>query len=457
MKKYSLILLVCLIALMGCNTSNPEPEQAPGEVTYIFYAQTDESLETPIRANLAELVKASTDQLHQTYVAFNFDEKIVAKGNPAYIEQACSNGKTETIQTIAAFANMPKMWTPEKLAEIIKKAKAKLPAKKYVLIFSGHGDGYTFWGDDKVAVKSTPSGGDKMPGLTLADIKEGIRLSGLTKDELLMLVIDACWCGSIEYAGELSSSAQYLLASPTLTPGRGGNYTSLVDKLRGGKALQPQSFETVMTEYMHQLCNDPSNNGWNNDGGSNTLITLTRLSEMPGVLNALGNYMDAAMPRRDGLGTAKVQREFDSVVINKTFNYSLSTDTPNSVGRYYDINSFLKQVTTLLNNAAVTERYNSFVAQTKKAIVAYKHTPQFAQETGTTNPIRWTGKGVNVIQPGVDYTWNFYCAWTGAYVDVDDGSVSENYKKLQVSKVGKLNAYLETYYVHNSDLRYKFF
>lgn len=338
------------------------------------------------------------------------------------------------------------MWTTEFFTDILNDAKQRLPADKYILILSGHGDGYTLFGDGEfpIASKTVPQGMDNMPGLALAQIKEGIENSNITPSELQMIYLDACLMSGMEYGAELAGLSQYMLANPTTTPGIGGNYQDLVNLLKNGALNDNTTFESQIKIYMDDMVNNSGELWWNNSYSQNTMIMFTRLFNMPNVTAALGEYMSEFVNLRNGL-QVEAQASLDTLILQSTFNYSLTLSDQTSQGTVdafypvYDIASCLYSINTLIGSTNLLSLYDDFIDARNQALVYYAHTPTFEQNTSSSYWI--SGYGDNVIQSGVPYSWSVSLIWSGAYTNYAPKSQA-NYQTLQVCKVGNLNEWL---------------
>lgn len=138
---------------------------------------------------------------------------------------------------------------PKNLVEFIKWGVKNYPAKKYILLLSDHGGGYTPHDDTPTSLLSKGliyddgnpdqswSGNSH---LTIGELTDAISASGI-KPEVIYL--DACLMNSIEYQFELKDLANYLILSTFIVPGLGGNYTSLVNE------LATNNIETALSNF----------------------------------------------------------------------------------------------------------------------------------------------------------------------------------------------------------------
>lgn len=97
---------------------------------------------------------------------------------------------------------------------------ARFPAKRYALVFSDHGQGWS-----GVCVDETAGKGDDV--LDLSEIQEA--LAGVGKLELIGF--DACLMGNLEVAATVAPFARFMVASEELEPETGWNFAPLLERL----------------------------------------------------------------------------------------------------------------------------------------------------------------------------------------------------------------------------------
>ena len=108
------------------------------------------------------------------------------------------------------------------LKTFIEFAKSNYKAEQYALIMWGHGTGWRYSGQTKAVAFDDKSD-------SYISVKElGLAL----KDQSLCVIgFDTCFGSVFETLYELKDCAQYIVASPGLTPAAGWNYKSLLNEL----------------------------------------------------------------------------------------------------------------------------------------------------------------------------------------------------------------------------------
>lgn len=133
------------------------------------------------------------------------------------------------------------LFQPDSIASFIKYAVKQAPAKDYILVFSGHGNGYSLYEDIPIATKSTVSD-DNFDGdtaISMYQVKEGIKRSGVN---IALLAFESCEMGQIEVVAELQNSAKYMMASGHSISGLG--YPQFINAL-----LDQEDFLVCCTEF----------------------------------------------------------------------------------------------------------------------------------------------------------------------------------------------------------------
>lgn len=177
------------------------------------------------------------------------------------------------------------------LGDFIKWSKEQYPdAKRTILVIAGHGLGWRLENDGLVDSNSGQSRSllfrddnlTEVDSLTLNETIEGIRQGGGVD----LLYTDDCLMCMYENIYGYANCAKYLLSSFNEIPGRGGNYSHLLNLLKGS-GNNDQEFEDAMCKYV-DVCT--SNDWW----GKDTLIysdlgfyNLTKLDLLTPVLKKL--------------------------------------------------------------------------------------------------------------------------------------------------------------------------
>ncbi len=125
------------------------------------------------------------------------------------------------------------------LEHFIGTAMKRYPAKHYLVVLSGFGNGPS----EGILTDENPSGSMSIPALRAAldNIKDGFTeyLKAAPQGEIDILGFDSCLMSMVEVASELSGTVRYLVASEGTTPSTGWSYRKILEK------MQPTDPETV--------------------------------------------------------------------------------------------------------------------------------------------------------------------------------------------------------------------
>ena len=166
-----------------------------------------------------------------------------------------------------------KMFAPENISSFIKYAVEKAPASQYLFFVTGHGDGYNLAAD--IPLTKTTATDEKFednPGISMYQIKEGIRQSGV---QLALLGYQSCEMGQIEVISELQGAASYIMASGHTISDFG--YTNMIEAMRDG-----DPFKTALEDLVRGSLNEnlPQK-------GGNANFHVTDMEKLPAFLGAL--------------------------------------------------------------------------------------------------------------------------------------------------------------------------
>jgi hypothetical protein len=178
-------------------------------------------------------------------------ENIAETGNGCYVYTGNQN---DTImvnrETIKGFKNTGYYGTgntgaASELTGFINYSKNNLQSEKYILDIWSHGDG---WGEDYYAkIKSryiAVDEGDR-DSLDMWEVESAIKNSEIPKIDIIYM--DACLMGGIEVAYQLKDVSDYLVFSPELTPGPGGEYKGIINGINKSN-FNSESMAVIIAE-----------------------------------------------------------------------------------------------------------------------------------------------------------------------------------------------------------------
>ena len=231
-----LILCVgCLFLTTACSDDDPEPLPS-GEClrTVLVYMAADNSLSGLEQTDLNELktgmAALGTTNIHLLVYIDNKSQK------PKLVEYVANNGKvTESvIKTYDARNSVGVDETREVFNDVFGDSRFK--AQSYGLVYWSHGDGWI----------PNPLPSTRWIGQDTGNGTHYMNISDLVSilDEAPhfdFILFDACFMLSVEVGYELRDYADYILGSPTETPGTGAPYDKILPYMFAEDAAIPMA------------------------------------------------------------------------------------------------------------------------------------------------------------------------------------------------------------------------
>lgn len=214
---YNTLTFISLaIGLGSCSSDEPTPvtpDEPSTPRTVLVYIVAENNLSSQAPRDLQEMREAS--------VAGHFgDSRLLVyydiKNNEPELIEINSDGSTTTLKS---YSNEVMSVTSQRLEEVIADSRAIALARKYGLIFWGHGTGYVQDGLPSTLSYGGEDKGNKsywMNSTTMAQVLE--------KKNFDWIYFDCCFMACIETVYELRHATDYILASATELPGEGMPY-----------------------------------------------------------------------------------------------------------------------------------------------------------------------------------------------------------------------------------------
>jgi hypothetical protein len=244
---------------MGAATARREAPAAQAPVTkewavYVFM-KPDAALEAAAVADIEEMKRAtSNDQVHVVVQLERVND----------VERLSIEGGQETQIRPEGRVYAPK----DSLFRFVEWANESYPASRRMLVIWGHsrGVGIDLTGprpgaealglrsSGRMARRSSPSG-PPADGLKLSEVEHATK--PLAKPgrgaRLDILGFDACYMSSLEYACELASQADYLVAAQGYMRRSGWDYRAVLNVLAGAKTASPLQLADCIVEQASTL------------------------------------------------------------------------------------------------------------------------------------------------------------------------------------------------------------
>ena len=396
---FLLWLFACMLILSACSKSdelNPDPSPDPNEIpqppqagstanrTVLIYMAADSNLgQNGFASNdlqeISEAIRTMDKNLYtrnnlliyydqysetQTPILFRYvkaGELRTSDTDPSKQEMVVT-AKQEIIKN---FGVEMVSTNPSVIQEVMDLAFGTYPANSYAFVYWSHGDGWlpgmTGMSQSIAALRSRSAirwigvdqnnNSSNTSNASKTGIPELAEVLKKAPKKLDFIMFDACFMMSIEAAYELRNCANYMIASPTETPGPGGPYTQLVPSMFSSDAAK-QIADTYFKFYDNKYNPDVTNSNSNWTGGvSMTVLDLSKLEVL-------------AMATKNALSDTKID---NSDLRQNIFDYDKRNSTSH-VG-YYDMQGLMEKI-------LYPEGYLDWLSAYQSALTYWKTTPK---------------------------------------------------------------------------------
>src|SRR5689334_13835608 len=180
---------------------------------------------------------------------------------------------------------------PQTLIDFVTWAVQNYPARKYALVMSDHGGGWTGGFSDMLA----PSYSDLSIPEIVSSIEQIRQNTGVDKFE--MIGFDACLMGQIEVFGSLYPYSNYMVASEEVEPGYGWSYAAWLAQLAqdpsvNGAGLSQAIVSTYVTNDTLLMGGRASSDEIAQEE-STTTLSAVESARVPDVIGAMNQFVSA--------------------------------------------------------------------------------------------------------------------------------------------------------------------
>lgn len=254
---------------------------------------------------------------------------------------------------------------PDSLTSFINWAAKVCPAKKYILILSDHGGGYT--PDDDLPEQPQTRGViyDDARSSKHFTVSSLHRALANAKVHLNTVYMDACLMNTVEYQFELKDVADYLILSTFLVPGYGGRYDILVDKL----GEYPNDIEAAFTAYNRESVDFWDDNLNEFDYHDMSVIRTAELDAFGEKFRAFTDKLVTAYQS----GDEELKQKIDACTASafRVYNYNPSYDIVDYFTRIY-----------MFAPGVIDEQFFNELEEAFNRTVVSKHTSRFLESHG---------------------------------------------------------------------------
>ena len=259
---------------------------------------------------------------------------------------------------------------PQTLIDFMTWAIQKYPAKKYALIMSDHGGGWTGGFSDM----SAASYSDLSILEIVSSIEQVRQNTGVDKFELIGF--DACLMGQIEVFGSLYPYSNYMVASEEVIPGYGLSYAAWLGELAQNPAMDGNGLsQSIISTY---VTNDIYLTGGRASADeiaqeeSTTTLSAIQSAQVPDVIGAMNQFV-----------TAITEVDQSLVAEGRTYSRSYQSLFGEEVSpSFIDLGNFAEVLTTLTDDTTVQQTAVQLETAIASAVVAEKHGTNMAGSNG---------------------------------------------------------------------------
>jgi hypothetical protein len=250
---------------------------------------------------------------------------------------------------------------PQTLIDFVTWTIRNYPAKKYALVMSDHGGGWTGgFSDMSVASASALS----MPEI-VSSMEQVRQNTGLDKFELIGF--DACLMGQIEVFGSLYPYANYMVASEEVIPGYGWSYAAWLGQLAQNPSVDGSGMsQSIISTY---VTNDTLLSGGRASADevaqeeATTTLSAVQSARLPDVIGAMNQFVSAIAEFDQGLVA-------EARTYTRSYFSAFGAEVPSS---FIDLGNFAEILMTLTDDAGIQQAAVQLKTAISSAVVAEKH------------------------------------------------------------------------------------
>ncbi|HMD82176.1 MAG TPA: clostripain-related cysteine peptidase, partial [Anaerolineales bacterium] len=251
---------------------------------------------------------------------------------------------------------------PQTLVGFVTWAIQNYPAKKYALVLSDHGGGWTGGFSDMTSSRNSDL---SMPEI-ISSIEQIQQNTGVDKFE--MIGFDACLMGQIEIFGSLYPYANYMIASEEVIPGYGWSYAAWLEQLAQNPAMDGGGLSSsIVSTYVVNdvLLIDELRASADEIAQEESTTTLSAIesARVPDVIGAMNQFV-AAMATLDQSIVAEARTYTRSYF--SLFGEEVSPS-------FIDLGNFSEVLASLTDDTSAQQAAIQLQTAIASAVVAEKH------------------------------------------------------------------------------------
>jgi hypothetical protein len=344
------------------------------EWTIISYSAADDDvLEGNMWFDINEMeLVGSTDQVNIVVQIDRYERGFDGDGDwtdtRRYLVQRDNDLNSITSPVVESIGEAD-MGDPQTLVDFVTWAITNYPAKKYALIMSDHGGGWTGGFSDL----SVPESALTMPEIVSA-MDQIRQATGVDKFE--MMGFDACLMAQIEVFGMLYPYSNYMVASEEVIPAYGWSYAAWLGQLTqnptmDGSGISSAIVSTYVTNdtYLTEVRASPDEISQEE---ATTTLSAIESARVPEVIGAMNQFVTAAASIDQG--TVAEARTY-------TRNY-LSLFGEDVAPSFIDLGNFSEVLASMTEDGGVQQAATQLQIAIDSAVVSEKHGENMAGSNG---------------------------------------------------------------------------
>jgi hypothetical protein len=250
---------------------------------------------------------------------------------------------------------------PQTLINFVTWAVQNYPAKKYALVMSDHGGGWTGGFSDM----TTASYSDLSIPEIVSSIEQIRQNTGVDKFELIGF--DACLMGQIEVFGSLYPYSNYMVASEEVIPGYGWSYAAWLGQLAQNPAVDGSGLsQSIISTYVINdvvLSDGRATSDEIAQEEATTTLSAIESARVPDVIGAMNQFVSAVASLDQSL-----------VAEARTYSRSYFSLFGEDVSpSFIDLGNFSEVLMTLTDDATIQQTAIQLQTAIASAVVAEKH------------------------------------------------------------------------------------
>ena len=259
---------------------------------------------------------------------------------------------------------------PQTLMDFVTWAIQNYPAKKYALIMSDHGGGWTGGFSDMTSPNSDLS----MPEI-ISSIEQIQQNTGIDKFEVIGF--DACLMGQIEIFGSLYPYSNYMVASEEVIPGYGWSYAAWLEQVAQNPTMDGSELSSaVVSTYVVNdvLLTDELRASADEIAQEESTTTLSAIesARVPDVIGAMNQFISA-------IATLDQSIVAEARTYTRSYFSLFGEDVSPS---FIDLGNFSEVLANLTDDASTQQAAIQLQTAIDSAVIAEKHGPSVSGSNG---------------------------------------------------------------------------